>query len=49
MQTFTFTHVMHKWTYDAMCHDLLDMDGNKHVIEVTLYSLHSAFDDMDAK
>ncbi|XVE76969.1 hypothetical protein DITRI_Ditri13aG0023800 [Diplodiscus trichospermus] len=26
--------VIHEWTYDAMCHDLLDMDGNKYVIEV---------------
>ncbi|KAK4578564.1 hypothetical protein RGQ29_028598 [Quercus rubra] len=26
--------VMHEWTYDAMCHDLLDMDGNKYAYEV---------------
>ncbi|XP_058008325.1 protein transport Sec1a-like [Hevea brasiliensis] len=26
--------VIHEWTYDAMCHDLLDMDGNKYVVEV---------------
>ncbi|XWS45933.1 hypothetical protein CRYUN_Cryun14cG0021900 [Craigia yunnanensis] len=26
--------VIHEWTYDAMCHDLLDMDGNKYVFEV---------------
>ncbi|GAB2271996.1 Protein transport Sec1a [Dionaea muscipula] len=26
--------VIHEWTYDAMCHDLLDMDGNKCVLEV---------------
>ncbi|MCD7447191.1 Protein transport Sec1a, partial [Datura stramonium] len=26
--------VIHEWTYDAMCHDLLDMDGNKYVYEV---------------
>ncbi|KAK4848659.1 hypothetical protein QYF36_015782 [Acer negundo] len=26
--------VIHEWTYDAMCHDLLDMDGNKYVAEV---------------
>ncbi|XP_057455345.1 protein transport Sec1a-like isoform X2 [Lotus japonicus] len=26
--------VIHEWTYDAMCHDLLDMDGNKYEIEV---------------
>ncbi|OMP00591.1 Sec1-like protein [Corchorus olitorius] len=26
--------VIHEWTYDAMCHDLLDMDGNKYVVEL---------------
>ncbi|KAI3940925.1 hypothetical protein MKW92_036156 [Papaver armeniacum] len=26
--------VIHEWTYDAMCHDLLNMDGNKYVYEV---------------
>ncbi|KAK3195007.1 hypothetical protein Dsin_026317 [Dipteronia sinensis] len=26
--------VIHEWTYDAMCHDLLQMDGNKYVVEV---------------
>ncbi|XWS35686.1 hypothetical protein CRYUN_Cryun20dG0017700 [Craigia yunnanensis] len=26
--------VIHEWTYDAMCHDLLDMDGNKYVLKV---------------
>lgn len=26
--------VIHEWTYDAMCHDLLGMDGNKYVQEV---------------
>ncbi|SPT15907.1 unnamed protein product [Triticum aestivum] len=26
--------VIHEWTYDAMCHDLLSMDGNKYVQEV---------------
>ncbi|GAU38610.1 hypothetical protein TSUD_266500, partial [Trifolium subterraneum] len=26
--------VIHEWTYDAMCHDLLDMDGNKYIQEV---------------
>lgn len=25
--------VIHEWTYDAMCHDLLNMDGNKYVFE----------------
>jgi syntaxin-binding protein 1 len=27
--------VIHEWTYDAMCHDLLDMDGNKYIYETT--------------
>ncbi|KAB2620671.1 SNARE-interacting protein KEULE-like [Pyrus ussuriensis x Pyrus communis] len=26
--------LIHEWTYDAMCHDLLNMDGNKYVHEV---------------
>ncbi|XP_024019042.1 protein transport Sec1a isoform X1 [Morus notabilis] len=26
--------IIHEWTYDAMCRDLLDMDGNKYVFEV---------------
>ncbi|KAF7844783.1 protein transport Sec1a-like [Senna tora] len=26
--------VIHEWTYDAMCHDLLDMEGNKYVQQV---------------
>jgi len=26
--------IIHEWTYDAMCHDLLLMDGNKYVHEV---------------
>lgn len=26
--------VIHEWTYDAMCHDLLEMDGNKYIYEV---------------
>ncbi|CAL9089776.1 unnamed protein product [Musa acuminata var. zebrina] len=25
--------VIHEWTYDAICHDLLEMDGNKYVYE----------------
>ncbi|KAL8256067.1 hypothetical protein R6Q59_031134 [Mikania micrantha] len=25
--------IIHEWTYDAMCHDLLEMDGNKYVHE----------------
>lgn len=27
--------IIHEWTYDAMCHDLLNMEGNKYVYEVT--------------
>ncbi|KAJ9555304.1 hypothetical protein OSB04_009918 [Centaurea solstitialis] len=27
--------IIHEWTYDAMCHDLLDMEGNKYIYEVT--------------
>ncbi|XP_076950625.1 SNARE-interacting protein KEULE-like isoform X2 [Bidens hawaiensis] len=26
--------IIHEWTYDAMCHDLLEMDGNKYSHEV---------------
>ncbi|KAL8208023.1 hypothetical protein R6Q57_007435 [Mikania cordata] len=26
--------VIHEWTYDAMCHDLIDLDGNRYVMEV---------------
>jgi syntaxin-binding protein 1 len=26
--------VIHEWIYDAMCHDLLEMDGNKYIYEV---------------
>ncbi|PWA44801.1 sec1/munc18-like (SM) proteins superfamily [Artemisia annua] len=26
--------IIHEWTYDAMCHDLLNMDGSKYVQEV---------------
>lgn len=26
--------LIHEWTYDAMCHDLLSMEGNKYVHEV---------------
>ncbi|KAJ8620084.1 hypothetical protein MRB53_028613 [Persea americana] len=25
--------LIHEWTYDAMCHDLLSMEGNKYVYE----------------
>ncbi|RLN11521.1 putative protein transport Sec1b [Panicum miliaceum] len=27
--------VIHEWTYDAMCHDLLEMDGTKYIYEVS--------------
>lgn len=26
--------IIHEWTYDAMCHDLLNMEGNKYVHEM---------------
>ncbi|KAK1430345.1 hypothetical protein QVD17_13016 [Tagetes erecta] len=26
--------IIHEWTYDAMCHDLLELEGNKYVQEV---------------
>ncbi|KAB1217102.1 SNARE-interacting protein KEULE [Morella rubra] len=26
--------IIHEWTYDAMCHDLLNLEGNKYVHEV---------------
>ncbi|EEF51007.1 SNARE-interacting protein KEULE [Ricinus communis] len=26
--------IIHEWTYDAMCHDLLNMEGNKYVHEI---------------
>ncbi|KAL8500245.1 hypothetical protein ACS0TY_020012 [Phlomoides rotata] len=26
--------IIHEWTYDAMCHDLLELDGNKYIHEV---------------
>ncbi|KAM7527273.1 hypothetical protein LguiB_030683 [Lonicera macranthoides] len=26
--------IIHEWTYDAMCHDLLSMEGNKYVHKV---------------
>ncbi|KAJ9539474.1 hypothetical protein OSB04_032207 [Centaurea solstitialis] len=26
--------IIHEWTYDAMCHDLIDLNGNKYVMEV---------------
>lgn len=29
--------VIHEWTYDAMCHDLLNMEGNKYVYEMTTH------------
>ncbi|XP_062077154.1 SNARE-interacting protein KEULE-like [Humulus lupulus] len=27
--------IIHEWTYDAMCHDLLNLEGNKYVKEVS--------------
>nr|XP_024398638.1 SNARE-interacting protein KEULE-like isoform X2 [Physcomitrium patens] len=30
--------IMHEWTYDAMCNDLLDIDGSKYTYEVTTSS-----------
>ncbi|XP_023514794.1 protein transport Sec1a-like [Cucurbita pepo subsp. pepo] len=27
--------VIHEWTYDAMCRDLLEMEGNKYIYEVS--------------
>ena len=27
--------IIHEWTYDAMCHDLVDLDGNKYTMEVS--------------
>lgn len=33
--------VIHEWTYDAMCHDLLEMDGNKYIYEVIVISYYS--------
>jgi len=32
--------VIHEWTYDAMCHDLLEMDGNKYIYEVIAISYY---------
>ncbi|XP_050213408.1 SNARE-interacting protein KEULE-like isoform X2 [Mercurialis annua] len=26
--------VIHEWTYDALCHDLLNLEGNKYMLEV---------------
>lgn len=33
--------IIHEWTYDAMCHDLLDLDGNKYSYEVRPACCHS--------
>ena len=32
---FQIAPVIHEWTYDAMCHDLLNIEGNKYVHEVS--------------
>ncbi|EFJ05985.1 hypothetical protein SELMODRAFT_236643 [Selaginella moellendorffii] len=31
----TVAPFIHEWTYDAMCHDLLGIEGNKYVYEIT--------------
>lgn len=33
--------VIHEWTYDAMCHDLLEMDGQKYIYEVNVISYYN--------
>lgn len=43
MSQFQIAPVIHEWTYDAMCHDLLDMDGNKYVYEVLIAHLDKLF------
>jgi hypothetical protein len=35
--------VIHEWTYDAMCHDLLDLDGNNYTYEVFDASTRSLY------
>jgi hypothetical protein len=35
--------VIHEWTYDAMCHDLLDLDGNNYTYEVFDASTQSLY------
>lgn len=35
---FQIAPIIHEWTYDAMCHDLLNLDGNKYVHEVNSLS-----------
>jgi syntaxin-binding protein 1 len=35
--------VIHEWTYDAMCHDLLDLDGNKYIYEVLRHAYPWSF------
>ncbi|KAL0326495.1 UNVERIFIED_CONTAM: SNARE-interacting protein KEULE, partial [Sesamum angustifolium] len=35
--------IIHEWTYDAMCHDLLNMEGNKYVHEVTPLHCYALF------
>lgn len=29
--------IIHEWTYDAMCHDMLDLEGSKYVHEVNVF------------
>lgn len=33
---FQIAPIIHEWTYDAMCHDLLNLEGNKYVYEASL-------------
>lgn len=37
---FQIAPIIHEWTYDAMCHDLLNMEGNKYVHEASSYHLN---------
>lgn len=30
------TPVIHEWSYDAMCHDLLNLEGNKYSYEISI-------------
>lgn len=35
--------IIHEWTYDAMCHDLLNMEGNKYVHQVSHWIVYYMF------
>lgn len=40
--------IIHEWTYDAMCHDLLNMEGNKYVHQViSLRSYNLLYESLD--